>query len=281
MSRKENIRPSVLAGRWYPADPEQLAHSVDSYLQEPELPELSGKLIGVVSPHAGHPYSGPVAGYAFSALAREHPEIVVVLSPLHRPAEGALLTTAHRAYQTPLGVIEVADELLEQVSQGLKEQTGSGLTRIVHDSEHAVEILLPFLQRSLRNPFRLLPIMLRQQDPDLARTLAAVLTESLIGKDAILIASTDLSHFYSAPEAEELDRSIIERIIDLDPEGIYRLEEQGKGYACGKGGLAAVIWAAKNLGANQAVHLKYSHSGEITGDTSRVVGYEAAALLQK
>lgn len=276
-----NPRPAALAGRWYPADPEQLRESVDRYLAEAAIPQIKGQILGLVSPHAGHIYSGPVAGYSFAAVQGFNPNLVVILAPLHQPEQGALLTTAHEVYRTPLGEIPVDHHALDELDELLQVRAGLSLNRIARDKEHAVEVLLPFLQRSLQEMPAILPLMLRDQRPETMKALAGCLADILRGKKPLLIASTDLSHFYSAPEAEALDRTIIERIIELDPEGIYRVEQQEKGYACGKGGLAAVIWAAKNLGANQAVHLKYSHSGEITGDTSRVVGYEAAALLQK
>jgi len=276
-----NPRPAVLAGRWYPADPDQLQESVDRYLTEASIPKIKGQILGLVSPHAGHIYSGPVAGYSFAAVQGLHPNLVVILAPLHQPEQGALLTTAHDAYRTPLGEIPVDHHALDELDELLQVRAGLSLNRIARDKEHAVEVLLPFLQRSLQEIPAILPLMLRDQKPETMKVLASCLADILRGQNPLLIASTDLSHFYSATEAEELDRTIIERIIELDPGGIYRAEQQGKGHACGKGGLAAVIWAAKNLGANQAVHLKYSHSGEITGDTSRVVGYEAAALLQK
>ncbi len=280
MKSPTNIRPPVLAGRWYPANPDQLARSVDRYLDQAELPDFSGELVAVVSPHAGHQYSGPVAGHAFAILADTAPELVVILSPMHRAAQGSLLTTSHDAYQTPLGAVAVDRSLIKALDETLREKADIQLTQIKQDSEHSIEILLPFLQRSLDKPFRILPIMVLQQDPRLMNILGTALVKHLRGKQAILVASTDLSHFYTAPEAEDLDRTIIKQITELDPEGIFQAEQQGKGYACGKGGLAAVIWAAKGLGANQALHLKYAHSGEITGDLSRVVGYEAAAILR-
>lgn len=281
MSAPTDVRPAALAGRWYPADPEALARSVDGYLADARTPEVPGRIIGLVTPHAGHQYSGPVAGYAFRVLQGAAPDLVVILSPMHQPARAPLLTTSHQAYRTPLGEVAVDREMLDKISRKLQGAGAPQLTEVGRDQEHSVEIVLPFLQQALEGEFRILPIMLRQQSPQVARKLADVLADQLAGKQAVLVASTDLSHFYSAQQAEQLDQRIIQEITALNPAGIYQAEEQDKGYACGKGALAAVLWAAQKLGANHAEHLQYSHSGEVTGDHSRVVGYEAAVLTKR
>jgi len=281
MSVQTDVRPSALAGRWYPADPDELAHNVDGYLTDAQPPEIPGEIIGVVSPHAGHQYSGPVAGYAFAVLKSAAPELVVILSPMHQPARAPLLTTSHQAYRTPLGEVAVNRQMLIEISDKLQETEAGELTEISRDQEHSVEILIPFLQRALEGKFQILPIMLRRQSPEVAEILADVLAEQLAGKNALLVASTDLSHFYTSQEAEQLDQRIIQEITAFNPDGIYQAEEEGKGYACGKGALAAAIWAAQKLGANHAEHLKYSHSGDVTGNHSRVVGYEAAVLTRR
>lgn len=281
MSATTDVRPSPLAGRWYPADPQQLAQQVDRYLEQAEIPDISGQIIGVVTPHAGHQYSGPVAGYAFAALRDLDPEVVIILSPMHQPCAGSILTTGHHAYHTPLGDVPVDRGGIEFLSRELRKASGVELTPIQRDTEHAVEIELPFLQRVLPEGFKLIPLMIRDQDQRLMKALGEVLSASLDDPAGLLIASTDLSHFYPADTARALDQHMIDHILDLNPEGIYQAERDRKGFACGKGGLAAVLWAAKRLGANRAQHLKYAHSGEVTGDMSRVVGYEAALITRE
>ncbi len=150
---------------------------MDFYIQQAELPEISGDIIALISPHAGHAYSGPVAGYCFAALRNLRPDLVVILSPYHQYHPGAILTTSHQAYQTPLGIVPVDLEILDVVDQALQERAGVQLTRIKNDSEHAVEILLPFFQRALPGEFRLLPLMIRQQDPALMQILGTILAD--------------------------------------------------------------------------------------------------------
>ncbi len=169
MNQTTDIRPSPLAGRWYPAHPKKLAESVDGYIQAAQIPEIKGEILALISPHAGHLYSGPVAGYAFKSIAKLHPELVVILSPFHQYHPGAILTSGHQAYQTPLGEVPVDQGSIEFVNQLLQEKSGVEVIEVQNDTEHAVEIILPFLQRALQNEFAILPLMLRQQDPGLMR----------------------------------------------------------------------------------------------------------------
>ena len=280
MSAQTDVSPSALAGRWYPADPDRLARTVDQYLDQAELPEIAGEVVGVVTPHAGHQYSGAVAGHAFAAVEGLRPDLVVILSPLHQPARDPLLVTSHPAYQTPLGTVPVQHQLLDEINRSLETTSGLTLSHLARDEEHSIEIVLPFLQRALEEDFAILPIMIRRQEQELMHALTESLQQVLADRDPLLVASTDLSHFYTARQAEELDQTLIEAITSLDPKAVFRADREGTGFACGKGALATVLWASQALGANRAYHLKYSHSGRITGDNSRVVGYEAAALVR-
>jgi AmmeMemoRadiSam system protein B len=206
---------------------------------------------------------------------------VVILAPHHQPYPGSLLTSSHSAYQTPLGDVLIDSQSRDRLRSALHENHKLELVSISNDQEHSIEILLPFLQRSLQPGFKILPVMIRDQRSETMRVLAAALTDLLRKKDHLLIASTDLSHFHPAQEAEQLDQTMIEGIKNLDPESIYRAEVEGRGSACGRGGLAAAIWAARELGANRGLHLKYAHSGHTSGDFNRVVGYESAVLVQE
>jgi hypothetical protein len=287
MSRVSDLRPSPIAGQWYPADARRLAASVDQYIQAASLPELEGEVVAVMAPHAGHLYSGPVAGYAFAALRGLAPDVVVVASPMHYPYYEPLLTTAHKAYETPLGSIPVHQEALQELDACLRQEIHSGLTGVANDMEHSLEIELPFLQRSLARPFSLVPIMVRDQSSQVARGLGRCLArlistgQALHGQSAILVASTDLSHFYTQAEAKKLDMEMLRQVGAFDPDGVIRVEEEEQGFACGRGALAAVLWAAKLLGADHAQVLHHATSGDVTGDYSRVVGYGAAVFTRR
>jgi AmmeMemoRadiSam system protein B len=275
-----DVRPSPIAGKWYEGDPEMLARSVDTYLEEAQLPELDGEVIAVIAPHAGHLYSGAVAGYAFAALRDRTPDLVAVIAPMHHPYLEPLITTHHAAYTTPLGDIHVDKDMLRELDVVLKSEVGFGLAAVERDPEHSLEIELPFLQRALKSNWKLLPVMVRAREPSVSERLGAALAHVLRDKNFVLVASTDLSHFYNHQTALTYDRAILKAIESFEPEEAFDLERAGKGFACGIGALTAVMWAARKLGADRVRVLRHATSGNVTGDYSSVVGYGAAAILK-
>lgn len=275
-----DVRPSPIAGTWYPGDAEALARSVDKQLAEAEVPPAPGPVVGLVAPHAGHRYSGGVAAHAFRAVSGSAPEIVAVVSPMHQLHPAPVLSTSHQAYWTPLGAIDVDPALVESFDAALRRQSGLTVARIAHDTEHSLEIELPFLQRALSGPFRLLPIMLRDQSPATAAAVGGALAEVLRDRPALIVGSSDLSHFYPSTVARRLDAEMLARLEAFAPESLLDAENEGVGFACGKGALAAVLWAARALGADLVRILDYANSGDVTGDDDSVVGYGAAAIYR-
>jgi len=274
------VRPSPIAGAWYEGNPKALARMVDQYLDQAELPELPGEVIALIAPHAGHKYSGPVAGYAFAAVRDLTFDLVAVLSPMHQPCYESLLTTAHEAYATPLGEVPVDKDLIANLDARLQEALGEGLTPVAYDQEHSLEIELPFLQRALVGKFKLLPVMVRSQSAKVPQKLGAALADTLRGMNALVVASTDLSHFYTQKEAEVFDSEMLHRIESFSPEDVLRAEKEKQGFACGLGALTAGLWAAKALGGDTVKVLRHATSGDVTGDYSSVVGYGAAVVLK-
>ena len=275
-----DIRPSPIAGQWYSGNPQLLARSIDGYLSAARLPELSGQVVAVIAPHAGHIYSGPVAGYAFRAISGRKFDVVAVISPMHQYAAPPLLTSAHKAYATPLGAVPIDTQAVAELNMALTAALGFGLTEVAYDPEHSLEIELPFLQRALDGEFKLLPVMVRDVSPEIMHPLGLALAKVLRNRSALLVASTDLSHFYPEHEANRLDEAMLEQIAAFSPQGVYNAEAAGKGYACGIGAVAAVLWAAQALGADRVQVLHHATSGAVTGDTTSVVGYGAAVVLK-
>lgn len=280
MNSKLDIRPSPIAGQWYPGNPQHLSDSVDSYLDEAHLQPIPGKIVGLIVPHAGHRYSGPVAGYAFASIRELQPDLVAVISPMHYNYPQPLLTSAHDAYLTPLGEVMIDHEAVNQVDAALRASLGSGLHPVRNDPEHSLEIELPFLQRALSTSFNLLPVMVRDVRSIVARRLGEALAQTLRGRNSLLVASSDLSHFFPQEAANQFDLEMLRRIEAFDPQGVLDAEDEGKGYACGRGAVAAVLWAARELGADQVKVLRHATSGDVTGDFSQVVGYGAAVITQ-
>lgn len=274
------IRPSPLTGTWYEADPQALVRTVDGYLDQAKLPNLSGEVIAVVAPHAGLRYSGAVAGHAFATVCNATPERVAIISPMHHLYAQPLLTSAHAAYRTPLGEIPVDDALVSTLDTTLRQRLDFGLTPIANDPEHAIEIELPFLQRAVKAGFHLLPVMMRSQTRQVAEAMGQALAETLRGKNTLLVASTDLSHFYTHEVAKRLDAAMLAQVEAFSPDGVFDVYERGEGEACGIGALAAVLWAARALGADTVKVLRHATSGDVIGDFQRVVGYGAAVILK-
>jgi hypothetical protein len=296
MQANLNLRPSPIAGTWYEGRPETLKHNIDNYLDRAKLPELPGEVIAVIAPHAGHRYSGAIAGYAFAALrnrilrqgfdqlnpaAQDNaPDLVAVIAPMHHPYIQPLITSSHDAYATPLGSIPIDKSAIEQLNAILNTDIGFGLTAVARDPEHSLEIELPFLQRALASDFKLLPVMVRAQEPRVSEGLGKALAGVLRDKNYALVASTDLSHFYDQETAKKLDSEMLRQIEAFSPEGVFEAERTGKGFACGHAAVAAVLWAAKELGGDTVKLLGYATSGDVSGDYSGVVGYGAAAILK-
>jgi AmmeMemoRadiSam system protein B len=275
-----DVRPSPIAGQWYPDDARTLGAEVDCHLAAGRAVKADGAVVALIAPHAGHRYSGVVAGHAFAAVRGLTPEVVAVVGPMHYPLAGALLVSGHGAYGTPLGTVAIARETCRVLDDALRQELGAGLTPVRSDPEHSVEIELPFLQRALAEEWRLLPVMVRDQRREVARALGLALGRALRGRAALLVASTDLSHHHPQAVANRLDRELLGRVEAFDPDAVLRTAEEGAGEACGIGALAAVLWASRELGADRVRVLDYRTSGDVTGDMARVVGYAAGVVTR-
>lgn len=274
------IRPSPIAGTWYPGEAEHLRKEVRRYLDHAVLPPLEGDVVALISPHAGYRYSGSTAGYSYRCVEKKSFDLCVVVSPLHIYLPAALLTSGHHAYCTPLGQVEIDLPALQKLQHEFFKTSGESLTPIANDNEHSLEIQLPFLQVALAAPFKLLPVMVRSENAHLLKLLGESIASTIQGKNALLVASTDLSHFYSEAEANLLDKTMLGQISAFSPEGVLEAESRGSGFACGAGAVAVVLWAAQALGADKVTVLRHSTSAEETHDSTNVVGYGAAVITR-
>jgi AmmeMemoRadiSam system protein B len=266
---QHDVRPSPIAGEWYPGNAARLAATIDEFIANADVSPPDGQLVGILAPHAGHRYSGQVAGYAFKPVQGLDVDIVALVGPSHYLYPGPILTTGHAAYETPLGVVPVDHAALN----ALREQID--IEPVYHDREHSLEIELPFLQRTL-GKFSLVPLVLLDHSVATTEKLGHALARVLAGRKALLVASSDLSHRYPEAVANKLDQTVLDAVAAYDPAGIIQAEEQGKGYACGRGAIASVMTAARDLGANTAQVVHYATSGVVTHDYENVVGYGAA-----
>jgi AmmeMemoRadiSam system protein B len=275
----QTVRRSVIAGSWYPGTESRLARTVDAYLQQVQVPELPGDLVGLIVPHAGYAYSGPTAAHAYRMLEGTAWDTVAILGPSHRAWVGEWVASAEDAYQTPLGRVPVDHAFLERLSQRVE------LSQIQRDNEHSLEIQLPFLQRVLPEGFRLAPLMMSADTPAAAQRLAAALADSVRQDDGqvLLVASSDLHHIEGYSAVKERDAPIVEAIDDYDLARLEPLLMLPGCSVCGRIPILTVLYAAHSLGADQVTVLHHTNSGDVTGERERagyVVGYLAAAITK-
>ena len=271
-----SIRRAAVAGTWYPGSASALAAAVDGYLAgagaEPagQLTEL----VALIAPHAGLMYSGPVAAHAYRQLLGRSVGLVVLVGPSHFLGfEGVSIYRAG-GFETPLGVAEIDEECASAIMAAapiVHERAAA------HAREHSLEMQLPFLKR-VAPEARIVPLVVGRQTAETALALGEALGAVLKGRNALLVASTDLSHYHDAATAARLDGVVIDRVSGFDADGLQRALDAEPEHACGGGPTVAVMRAARHLGARDSVILRYADSGDVSGDKSTVVGYLAAAL---
>lgn len=282
------IRPSAIAGRWYPGNAAALRRDIEGYFAAAPRATLPGPVLGLIAPHAGYAYSGLTAARAFAQVQGAGYSRVILLGPLHRPVwgspVGSYMMAAESAYRTPLGVVELDAAFAEQLGRHV------ALTRVRGDEEHSLEIELPFLQVALGD-FKLVPIMLGEHIGSAKATervtvLAQILAELIAGSPAmrtLLVCSTDLSHMENYEDVVATDRRLVDLVAAFDIDGLRTALKAGSVQACGAVGLLAAMETCQRLGATGAQVLHYTNSGEVTGDKrpgAYTVGYLAAAIYQ-
>ncbi len=276
------VRLSPIAGTWYPGSPAELKTLVDDLLARAEPIPAEGELLGLISPHAGYPYSGQTAAYAYRQLDGLNFDLVVLLGPSHYEDYGPFAVTAKQFYETPLGKIELAQDFLDDLARRVP------LTQVESDREHSLEIQLPFLQCTLDH-FRLVPIMLSLpfyiMGPEALASvelLAVALADLARGRRVLFIASSDLSHLSDYHAVQRYDARLAEllELFDLAELAKYMWQDRVC-RACGDAPIAAMLSATKQLGADRVRVLHRTNSGDVTGTREHgqyTVGYLAAGV---
>jgi hypothetical protein len=271
-------RPAAVAGTWYPGTAGALAREVDGYLQQ--APGWTGGPIrALIAPHAGLMFSGPVGAHAYKAASTTRFDAIVLAGPSHYVAFDGVSIYPQGAFATPLGDAAIDATLAEALmaSPVIRPMPAA------HQREHSLEMQLPFV-RHLFPDARIVPLVMGFQTRETIAALAAALAQACVSERILLVGSTDLSHFFDARTAQELDGRVAGHVAAFDPDGLlktfehYPEHERGRFVACGGGPAIAVMMAARSLGATGARVLKYGHSGEISGDFDGVVGYLAAVF---
>jgi MEMO1 family protein len=270
-----SVRRAAVAGSWYPGTAAAITEEVDRYLAAAGPVEVPGRLVALISPHAGLRYSGPVAAYGYSLLKGRRDLTVVLVGPSHRAAFEGIAVYACGAWDTPLGrapIDEPVAAALVAAGPPVFEDPG------VHRDEHSLEMQMPFLQRLVPD-LKLVPLLMGSQSRAESEALARALGSALAGRPVLLVASSDLSHYQAAPVANRVDAVAVGQVRDFDPESLMQRLETHHNVACGGGPVVAVMKAARALGADRATILKYGDSGDAgEHDKSHVVGYLSAAV---
>jgi len=247
-----------------------------------KLPKVAERklqtIVGLVCPHAGYMYSGPVAAHAYCNLAADgKPDIVVLFGPNHLGHGSALALMRDGVWRTPLGDVEIDTVTANLI---LKESSIIDVDDSAHAYEHSIEVQLPFLQYLYGSAFKFVPICFLMQDLQSSREVGAAVAKALADKNALVIASTDMTHYEPQKTAEQKDKAAIEAALELDAESLYSTVEARHMTMCGYGPTIAAITAAKALNAKDARLLSYKTSGDITGDYSSVVGYASITFIK-
>ncbi|MFQ5752763.1 MAG: AmmeMemoRadiSam system protein B [bacterium] len=271
---KEDVRPAVVANAFYPGDPTILSAEIENMMKSSETIKLKGEIKALVCPHAGYMYSGRVAAVGYKLLKGCRYSIVAIISPSHREYFPGVSVFNGKGYETPLGMMsvasEIADALIEQSDRVNSSWAG-------HRLEHALEVQLPFLQTVLPD-VSIIPIVMGDQDKETCQLLGEALAKVLKGIPALVVASSDLSHYHPYSEAITIDGFTSKLIESYDEISLGNALNNGTCEACGGGPIISAMVASKQAGANQARVLIYKNSGDITGEHTTVVGYLSAAF---
>jgi AmmeMemoRadiSam system protein B len=285
----DRIRNPAVAGSFYPKDATALRSMVDGFMAGVTGPQVKGRIIGLMSPHAGYIFSGQVAAYGYREIKNKTYDTVVILGPSHRAYLRGASVGNFDAYATPLGRVPVNRELVDAL---LDVEEFFSFSEEAHIREHSVETQLPFLQSVLFN-FDILPILMGAPSMKEIKGISKALTRVIQGRNVLLVASSDMSHYPTYRDAAEVDSRTLSIIETFDPEQVVRSEARALSRGvenlsttlCGLSSVAAVMIVAKELGADAATVLHYANSGDVVyggrQEKRRVVGYGAVAFYQR
>lgn len=267
------IRHQQVAGYFYPAEKEKLQKDITEMLKTAKTEKSFDRIFGIVAPHAGYVYSGKTAAYAYNLLNDKTYKTVIVISPSHAEYFPGISIYDGDAYETPLGIVEIdhtmTNKLVENSRLIFKGIQG-------HRKEHALEVQIPFLQ-SVLNGFKIVPIVMGDQSKMFVDELADKISK-VVDESSLIVASSDMSHFHSADEADSLDSIVEKRINDFDFEQLLKDLSDNECEACGGGPIATMMKAASIKNITNSLVINRSDSGDITGDKSEVVGYLSAVV---
>jgi len=270
------VRTPAVAGLFYPKAKQELKSSVrNCFLHNygpGKIPPSSDdkKIIGIICPHAGFEYSGPIAANSYYTIASQRPDLVIIIGPNHWGIGRNVATMKEGLWRTPLGDIEVDNESAIEIN---KISNLIEFDFLSHTRDHCLEVQLPMLQEIFSHKFKLLPLILIDQSHHAATEIGNAVARVAKTRKTLIIGSSDFTHYEPNDFAHEQDKALIDTIIDLNVDRFYNTLEKKQVSACGYGAIASTMIACKELGAVKGTLIKYATSGDITGNKSSVVGY--------
>ncbi|MCM8782228.1 MAG: AmmeMemoRadiSam system protein B [Candidatus Omnitrophica bacterium] len=266
-----------LAGSWYPADKKELRTLLGGFIDGVVSPGIEGKIFGLILPHAGYDYSGRTAGIGFKAVKGKDYKTIVIVGFSHRKFFEGVSVYDKGSFQTPLGTIEVDTEFAKNL---INQHKNILFYPPLFNDENSIEMLIPFVQVALKDS-KIVPVAFGSQDYRLCEILARALADVIkTREDVLIIASTDMSHFHTYEEANEIDNFTLEKIKRFQPKELYDEVTMGTCELCGSAPVITLMMVMKILGVDNVKILKYENSGDVTGDRRRVVGYVSAVFYK-
>ena len=274
-----DIQKPVVAGSFYPAESVLLAGQVTNYLNDAKPEAINGDIIALISPHAGYIYSGPVAAYGYKAISGRKYDTVVIIGISHHVLFDGVAYLEKDLYHTPLGDVPIDLEFTRKLARTEKDTLCKNPQ--AYEEEHSAEVEIPFLQMSLKD-FKIVVLLMGRPDyatcSKLARGLVKIIKES--GRKVLIVASTDLSHYYQYDDAVAKDRVTLSELLNFDARRFAEAISAGECELCGSAPVITALIAGKDLGADKIQILKYANSGDTAGDKSRVVGYASVVIYK-
>ncbi|MBI1829249.1 MAG: AmmeMemoRadiSam system protein B [Thaumarchaeota archaeon] len=270
------VRTPAVAGMFYPKEKNELKTVIhDCFLHTfgpGKIPPTSDneKILGVISPHAGYVYSGPVATNSFYSISSQRPELVIIIGPNHYGIGCNVAVMKEGMWKTPLGEVEVDSECAVEINKIFRDIE---LDFFSHTRDHSLEVQIPMLQEIYSHKFKILPIILINQDYQTAKKVGSAIAKIAKMRKTMVVGSSDFTHYEENNFAHKQDSALIEPILNLDLDEFYKVLQEKQISACGYGAIASTMMACKELGAKEGRLLKYATSGDVTGDKSSVVGY--------
>ena len=276
------VRDPAVSGTFYPGDEKELKTMIRDCFMHPvgpgKLPttDTEQKIYGVICPHAGFVYSGPIACHSFYSISSSTSKLAIITGPNHYGIGQNVASMIDAKWKTPLGLAEVDSESALELRNDLDILE---LDSFSHSKEHSIEVQIPMLQETFSHDMKILPVSLINQEQKTATKLGSAIAKIAQKKDALLIGSSDFTHYEENGGAHKQDMALIEPILKLDVDEFYNVLYERKVTACGYGAIAATMVASKELGATKGKLLKYATSGDVSGDKSSVVGYASIIFV--